>query len=93
MTALRTSDLVSLLVEVLPADGEAPGLVCAKRRMRQKYHCTNVQFEQVLCLAAAGGKTKRVFGGAMLARDVCTNVARADLSGDFRGPCRSLYCL
>jgi hypothetical protein len=38
--------------------------------MRQNYHWTNVQFEQALCLAAARGKIKRVFGGAMLARDV-----------------------
>ena len=70
MTALRTSELASLLVEVLPANGEAMGLVCTKGRIRQSYHCTNVQFEQALCLAAAGGKIKRVFGGAMLARDV-----------------------
>ena len=69
MTGLRTSELASLLVEVLPANGEAMGLVCAKGRMRQNYHCTNVQFEQALCLAAASGKIKRVFGGAMLARD------------------------
>ena len=69
MTALRTSELASLLVEVLPADGEAMRLVCAKGRMHQNYPCTNVQFEQALCLAA-GGKIKRVFGGAMLARDV-----------------------
>ena len=45
------------------------GLVCAKGRMRQKYDCTNVQVQQALCLAAAGGKIKRVFSGAMLARD------------------------
>jgi hypothetical protein len=70
MTALRTSELASLLVEVLPADGAAMGLVCAKGRIRRKYHCTNVQFEQALCLAAAGRRIKRVFGGAMLARDV-----------------------
>ena len=70
MTALRTSELASLLVEVLPANGEAMGLVCAKGRMRQNYHCTNVQFEQALCLAAASGKITRVFGGGMLARDV-----------------------
>ena len=47
MTALRTSELASLLVEVLPADGEAMGLVRAKGRMHQKYHWTNVQFEQL----------------------------------------------
>ena len=70
MTALRTSEFASLLVEVLPADGGTMGLVCAKGRMRQKYRCTNVQFEQALCLATAGGKIRRVFGGAMLARDV-----------------------
>ena len=69
MTALRTSELASLLVKILPADGEAMDLVCAKGRMRQKHHCTNFQFEQALCLAAAGGNIKRVFGGAMLARD------------------------
>ena len=67
MTAL---ELASLLVEVLPADGEAMGLVCARGRMRKKYHCTNVQFEQAPCLAAAGAKIKRVFGGVMLARAV-----------------------
>jgi hypothetical protein len=70
MTTPQTSELASLLVEVLPADGEAMGLVCAKGRMRRKCHCTNMQFEQALCLAAAGGNIKRVFGGAMLARDV-----------------------
>jgi hypothetical protein len=70
MTALQTSELARLLVEVLPADGETMGLGSAKGRMRQNYHCTNVQFEQALCLAAACGKIKRVFGGAMLARDV-----------------------
>jgi hypothetical protein len=70
MTALRTSELANWLVEVLPADGEATGLVCAKGRMRQYYHCTNVEFEQALCLAAANGEITRVFGGGMLARDV-----------------------
>ena len=60
----------SLLVEVLPANGEAMCLVCAKGRMRQNHHCTNVQFDQALCLAAASGKITRVFGSAMLARDV-----------------------
>ena len=69
MTALRTSEFASLLVEVLPADGEAMGLVCVKGRMRRKCQCTNMQFEQALCLAAAAGKIKRVFGGAMLARN------------------------
>ena len=70
MTALRTSELASLLVKVLAEDGEAMGLVCAKDRIRQNYHCTNVEFEQALCLAAASGKIKRVFGGVMLARNV-----------------------
>ena len=50
--------------------GEGMGLVCAKDRIRQNYHCTNVEFEQALCLAAASGKIKRVFGGVMLARNV-----------------------
>ena len=45
MTALPASELASLLVEVLPADGEAMGLVCAKGRMRRKCHCTNMQFD------------------------------------------------
>jgi hypothetical protein len=70
MIGLRTSEIACLLVEVLPADGEAMGLVSAKGRMRQTYHCTNVQFDQALCLAAASGKITRVSGGAMLARDV-----------------------
>ena len=70
MIGLRTSEIARLLVEVLPANGEAMGMVCAKGRMRQNYHCTNVQFDQALCLAAASGKITRVFGGAMLARDV-----------------------
>ena len=69
MTTLRTSELASLLIEVLPEDRAAMGLACVKDRIRQKYHCTNVQFEQALCLAAASGKIKRVFGGAMLVRD------------------------
>ena len=67
---LRTSEPASLLVEVLPANGEAMGLVCAKGRMRQNYRCTNMQFEQALCLAAASGKIKRVFGGEILARAI-----------------------
>lgn len=70
MTALRTSEFAKFLVEGLPADGGTMDLVCAKGRMRQKYRCTNVQFEQALCLAAAGGKIRRIFGGAMLARGV-----------------------
>ena len=70
MTTLRTSQLASLLVEVLPVDGEALGLACVKGRMHQNYHWTNVEFDQALCLAAASGKIKRVFGGAMLARNV-----------------------
>jgi len=70
MTTLRASELANLLVEVLPADGEAMGLVRAKGRVRRKYDCTNMQFEEALCLAAGGGKIKRVFGCAMLARNV-----------------------
>ena len=70
MTALRTFELANLLVKVLTEDGQAMGLVRVKGRMRQNYHCTNVEFEQALCLAAASGKITRVFGGGMLARDV-----------------------
>ena len=56
------------------------GLVCAKGRMRQKYRCTNVQFEQALCLAAAGGKIRRIFGGAMLARGQALKRLRRGIS-------------
>ena len=83
---LSRSSLAVLLDEVLPTDGEAMGLVCAKGRIRQKYHCTNVQFEQALCLAAASRKIKRVFGGAMLARDSCVFLPHLIVTGPLIDP-------
>ena len=57
MTRLRTSELASLLVEVLPADSEAMGLVRAKGRVRRKYDCTNMQFEEALCSPPPAGRS------------------------------------